>query len=126
MFAFVKNIEVEIYIEENPVTREVTFMDVVRENDKGTKHQEEVEEGVEYENESSDESLKDVHFDDIEEEKMKETDEGGLEEGVDEGVEAGLKQRVDVGHNDGVGDESSEQANKTFITNEMGKQHVIN
>ena len=96
VFAYVNNIGVEIYTEEKPVTGEETFIDKVREKGKGIMRQEEVEEGVEYE--SSDESLKDVHFDDSEEERMNESDESGLEEGVDEGVEAGLKQRVDLGH----------------------------
>ncbi|CAI8601984.1 unnamed protein product [Vicia faba] len=76
LFAFRNNCELEIFTKAKPLTEENTFMDKVREKMKGKKCEEEVLNS----SESSDESVKGIHFDDGEEERMDVFDVG-MDEG---------------------------------------------
>ncbi|XP_058724923.1 uncharacterized protein LOC131596316 [Vicia villosa] len=124
VYAYANDVDVEIYSEEKPETGEATFMEKVIDKGKGRKRDE-----VEYE--SSDESVKDVHFEDSEEERMKESDDGieVEDDGVDEGIHGGDDGQAeggDDGQAEGTDDgQASEKPDNIFITDEMGKEHVI-
>ncbi|KAI5386619.1 hypothetical protein KIW84_072956 [Lathyrus oleraceus] len=76
MYAVGNNCEVEKFSEPKLVTGEATFMDKVREKGMGKAFDEEDDKLSECSGHSSDESVRDVHFDDSEEERMKRFDEG--------------------------------------------------
>ncbi|XP_058783323.1 uncharacterized protein LOC131658000 [Vicia villosa] len=98
---FDKKCNIEIYCEPKPEGGVSSFMDKIKWKGKGV-----------LDDESNDESVRDVHFDDSEEERMK-----GFEEEMI-GVDAEpTKQNVPCG--------SSRQCEKVFVTEELGKQHVI-
>lgn len=97
-------------------------MEKVREKGNGKKYKEEFEQSSEFEGESIDESVKGVHLDDSQEERMKGFNEG-MDEGGDERVDEGLNEGVDGEPRDG--ENLSEPPNNIFITQEMDKEHVI-
>ncbi|XP_058746137.1 uncharacterized protein LOC131619011 [Vicia villosa] len=98
---FDKKCNVEIYCEPKPEGGVSSFMDMIKWKGNGV-----------LDDESSDESVRDVHFDDSEEEMMKDFEEEMI------GVDAEpTKQNVPCG--------SSRQCAKVFVTEELGKQHVI-
>lgn len=90
----------------------------VREKCKRANCDKEFDNSSEFYGESSDETVTGVHFDNSEEEKMKE-----FEEGINEVVDEGLNGRVSIEPKDDL--RSSEPPNNTLITNEMSKEHVI-
>lgn len=71
-FAFRNSYDVWIFTEPDPLIRETTFMDKVKDKIKGKKCDEEVDNSCE----SRDESEKDVHFDYSDEKRMNEFYEG--------------------------------------------------
>ncbi|XP_058734254.1 uncharacterized protein LOC131605982 [Vicia villosa] len=111
--------EVEIYCEPKPDEGELTFMDFVRRKGKGKSCASEKEPLGECSGDSSDESIKDVHFDDGEEERMH-----GFEDDFEEVVGVGVTSEIrspPVTNND----VPNEPDNNIFITEEMAKAHVI-
>ncbi|CAK8574861.1 unnamed protein product [Lathyrus sativus] len=89
MYAVGNKCEVEIFCEPK-VVGEDTFMDKFRERGKGIKCGEDSDRLSKASDDSSDESLRGVHFDDSEEEGIKGFDEG-LDEVFDNGVKEELK-----------------------------------
>ncbi|XP_058752080.1 uncharacterized protein LOC131625205 [Vicia villosa] len=111
--------EVDIYCEPKPDEGELTFMESVRQKGKGKACASEKEPLHECSGDSSDESIKDVHFDDSEEERM-----NGFEDDFEELVGVGKTSEVRSPPvtNNVVPNETD---NNIFITDEMGKAHVI-
>ncbi|XP_058762568.1 uncharacterized protein LOC131635949 [Vicia villosa] len=111
--------EVEIYCEPKPDEGELSFMESVRQKGKGKSCASEKEPLHECSGDSSDESIKDVHFDDSEEERM-----NGFEDDFEELVGVGKTSEVRSPPvtNNVVPNETD---NNIFITDEMGKAHVI-
>lgn len=119
MYSVGNNCEVEILCEPKLVTGEVTFMDRVNGKGKGKICDENDDKLSEGSDESSDEFVRGVHFDDSDEEKTKVFDEG-LDKWVDPGVD-GEHRTEHVANNE----TPSEPVKKIFIIEEMGKEHVI-
>ncbi|CAI8610067.1 unnamed protein product [Vicia faba] len=110
--------EVEIYIEAKPSTGDLTYMDRLREKNKGQKSLEDDENDGQC-SESSDETINDIQFEDNEEERMHDFDEDFGEE-VDEGLDEG-----DNGRDDVDGATHRQQTFSSFATSGMEKEHVI-
>lgn len=75
MYVVENNCEVEIFCEAKPITSEVTFMDRVKDKGKGNACDKDDDKLNESNGDSSDEYVRDVHFDDNEEVRMKRFDE---------------------------------------------------
>lgn len=119
MYVIGNNCEVEILCEPKPVPSEAIFMDRVKDKGKGKKYDEYDGKLSESSGDSSDESMRGVHFDDSEEKRMK-----GFDEGLDEGLDAGVDGETIT--EPVASDEAPSQPDKKmFITKEMVKEHVI-
>ncbi|KAI5401124.1 hypothetical protein KIW84_065822 [Lathyrus oleraceus] len=113
MYVIRNNCEVEIFCEPKPVPSEAIFMDKVKDKGKGKKYDEDDDKLSESSGDSSDESMRGVHFDDSEEKRMK-----GFDEGLDEGLDAGVDGETitePVANNEAP----SQPDKKMFITKEM-------
>ncbi|XP_058781151.1 uncharacterized protein LOC131655272 [Vicia villosa] len=115
MFVVGNNCDAEIFCELQPEEGGSTFMDRIREKGKGKAENENNSE-----DESSDESVRDVHFDDSEEERMK-----GFAEEMDDVVNGNSAEHINQENGEANPGAASQQVNKISITEEMGKQHVI-
>ncbi|XP_058784220.1 uncharacterized protein LOC131658989 [Vicia villosa] len=109
MFVVEHKCDVEIYCEPKPETVGSTFMDRVREKRKGKP-------ADASDDEPSDESVRDVHFDYSMEERMK-----GFDEEMDDMATGVAAEHI----NQSVLYASSETVKQMFIIDEIGKQHVI-
>lgn len=108
VFAFGNNCEVEIYTESKPLIGDNIFIDKVNEKMMGKKYDEEVVNS----SESSDESVNVIYFNDSKEGRMNE---------FDVGMDGGQPRSTHVGNSDS----KTEPPNKSFITQEMGREHII-
>ncbi|XP_058767567.1 uncharacterized protein LOC131641278 [Vicia villosa] len=109
--------DIEIYVEHKPSTGDATFMENVRKREKGI--MDEGDDEAKGDEGSSDESMKDIKFEDSEEERMNPFDEG-----FDEGFKKDESNKQPTADGADVAG-SSEGMNHSLITPEMGKEHVI-
>lgn len=107
--------EVEIYTEVKPSTGKFTYMERLREKNKG---QQNIEDDGQY-SESGDETINDIHFEDTEKERMHDFDED-FDEEFSFGLDEGGHRREDVD-----GSSTNEPSNLSFATKEMEKECVI-
>ncbi|XP_058726822.1 uncharacterized protein LOC131598214 [Vicia villosa] len=112
--------DIEIYVEQKPSTGDATFMENVRKRKKGIMDEGDDEpKGDEGDESSSYESVKDIKFEDSEEERMNPFDEG-----FDEGFEKDEPNKQPTAYGADVAG-SSQGMNPSLITPEMGKENVI-